>query len=412
MHTRLLPLLLVPLLAPPPSAASAPHVSARAWQGFEPTGALSFPELALPEVHEKANAGIAFSGGGVRAYSVTLGYLRGLLDIGVLQRVRYVSAVSGGAWASSVFSYHNPSAGEHVAQNDSALLGDSAGPIALSWAELDRMPAQSALHAATVGVGMTPLTGAQWVDKIQKVFLGPVGVPSPGNSSFTWDADSAAAIVARNPAMGLSREKLSVVRKREWGAPYLVMGVTLMGPLDSAPLSLDNRSYTVIDATPLYIGQGRRQPVTFNGRAGDKIPPVTLPVGGLLEPIALGRYVLAGHHGPAALSYSWHPRTAVLSALCPHRVSSHVRDAAVLRPQGCSRGSPQGCFRCRHRHQCRRQGTISFLSGYFHWHLRSPPRPSSRGMSRVGSAGTPRVGWASRFPSGRRRSPHPARPPC
>ena len=40
-----------------------------------------------------------------------------------------------------------------------------------------------------------------------------------------------------------------------------------MGPLSSAPLAPGRRAYTVFDATPLYVGQGRRAPVTFASRA-------------------------------------------------------------------------------------------------------------------------------------------------
>jgi hypothetical protein len=40
-----------------------------------------------------------------------------------------------------------------------------------------------------------------------------------------------------------------------------VLAYTLLGPLGSAPIALDNRSYTTLDATPLYAGQARADPV-------------------------------------------------------------------------------------------------------------------------------------------------------
>ena len=309
----LLPLLLVPLQL----AAAADLLSARAWTGFSKLdGSLEFPELALPELRDKKNLGLAFSGGGVRAYTATLGYLRGLLDIGLLQQARYVSGVSGGSWAAAAYTFHDPSAehtvsGAPVARNDSELLGVYVPPAALGFSELDEMPVRSAFHAATIGVGMTPLTGPEWVNKVQDVFLEPVGVPAIGNSSFTWNANTSAEICLRNPAEPLS---LAVAGQREYGAPpYVIFGVTLMGPLDSTPLALDNRSYTVFDATPLYIGQARKEPVTFHGRKGEHPPikDITLPVGGLLEPFAVGGKPPARALGPSS------PASALLQVPAP-----------------------------------------------------------------------------------------------
>jgi hypothetical protein len=62
-----------------------------------------FPETDL--LPEGPSLGVAFSGGGTRSATMTLGELRGLRKIGVLDRVRYVSAVSGGAWAAVPFVY-------------------------------------------------------------------------------------------------------------------------------------------------------------------------------------------------------------------------------------------------------------------------------------------------------------------
>jgi predicted acylesterase/phospholipase RssA len=51
----------------------------------------------------RSDSGIVFSGGGVRAYSCTLGQLRALHDLGVLDKTRHVTGISGGSWATSVF---------------------------------------------------------------------------------------------------------------------------------------------------------------------------------------------------------------------------------------------------------------------------------------------------------------------
>ncbi|MCR9173776.1 MAG: hypothetical protein NXI10_14835 [bacterium] len=49
--------------------------------------------------------GVAFSGGGSRSLSCTLGQLRGLKHLGKLEEVAAISAVSGGSWASSLYTY-------------------------------------------------------------------------------------------------------------------------------------------------------------------------------------------------------------------------------------------------------------------------------------------------------------------
>ena len=43
--------------------------------------------------------GVCFSGGGSRALSATMGQLRGLRALGVLDDVLFISSVSGGTWA-------------------------------------------------------------------------------------------------------------------------------------------------------------------------------------------------------------------------------------------------------------------------------------------------------------------------
>ena len=90
-------------------------LTTRAWQrgalpgqaagGSNGGGAASPPlwpeqELLPDFIKQRANAGAAFSGGGTRSYLATLGYLRALLDLGVLQDLRYVSSVSGGSISS------------------------------------------------------------------------------------------------------------------------------------------------------------------------------------------------------------------------------------------------------------------------------------------------------------------------
>ena len=64
-----------------------------------------FPEKECLDKLGKGSIGIAFSGGGSRSASCTLGQLRGLHALGLIKRTRYFSSVSGSSWALTPFLY-------------------------------------------------------------------------------------------------------------------------------------------------------------------------------------------------------------------------------------------------------------------------------------------------------------------
>ena len=83
----------------------------------------------FPETHllpSDRDIGVAFAGGGVRSASATIGELRGLVTSKLLPRVRYVSAVSGGAWAIIPWTFSG-------AQD---LLGSYDEPGSLTFADV------------------------------------------------------------------------------------------------------------------------------------------------------------------------------------------------------------------------------------------------------------------------------------
>lgn len=66
----------------------------------------TYPELEeCSELKNKPNFGIALSGGGCRALSMSIGTLRELHKIGVLKKSRYISTNSGSSWLNGPFSY-------------------------------------------------------------------------------------------------------------------------------------------------------------------------------------------------------------------------------------------------------------------------------------------------------------------
>ena len=92
------------------SAQTCPScVQARFWEitptFWNTTTPEETPERAALVKLREADLGIAFSGGGTRSASATVGQLRGLEQNGWLSRVRYMTAVSGGSWAAVPYTY-------------------------------------------------------------------------------------------------------------------------------------------------------------------------------------------------------------------------------------------------------------------------------------------------------------------
>jgi predicted acylesterase/phospholipase RssA len=87
-------------------------VEARYWQvdpGYWSSAAPNldaFPERQLDPPLPGADLAVAFSGGGTRSASASIGQLRGLLQNGWIDRVKYVTGVSGGSWAAVPFTYY------------------------------------------------------------------------------------------------------------------------------------------------------------------------------------------------------------------------------------------------------------------------------------------------------------------
>ncbi len=69
---------------------------------FVPLRLKKWKELKKDEL----TVGVAFSGGGTRSATLTLGQLRSLNALGFLDKINYISAVSGGSWATVPFIYY------------------------------------------------------------------------------------------------------------------------------------------------------------------------------------------------------------------------------------------------------------------------------------------------------------------
>ena len=148
----------------------------------------TIPERARLEAQDKRDLGVAFSGGGTRSASATIGQLRALDRNGWLARVRYVTAVSGGSWAAVPFTYYPGGLTE--------LLG-ADGP--LDPATIEKVPA-GLLAERVVNSG-----------------LGHVGLQEV--PSFLPDSIAGIDIVQARSILIKARSAIRKIRKREVPEP-------------------------------------------------------------------------------------------------------------------------------------------------------------------------------------------------
>ena len=85
-----------------------------------------FPETGSVSLEGRADLGIAFSGGGTRSATATMGELRGLKQLGWLDQVKYIASVSGGTWAAGAYVY------SRMPTDDLLGLFETPGQLALN----------------------------------------------------------------------------------------------------------------------------------------------------------------------------------------------------------------------------------------------------------------------------------------
>ena len=85
------------------------------------------------------------SGGAYRAMIMLAGTLQQLHEKNVLGKIDYLSAVSGGTYAASIFTYY-----QQQAKNDSELLGPFVPPYMLTAEFLSSVPMERLIYPATL----------------------------------------------------------------------------------------------------------------------------------------------------------------------------------------------------------------------------------------------------------------------
>jgi hypothetical protein len=188
--------------------------------------------------------GVAFSGGGTRSASATLGQLRALHALGLDRRLQYISAVSGGSWAAVPYTFLP----EDI--DDSTFLGPYIPPQAIDDATLESIDERTlggAITHADLAQGFLEAarhlrSDESYAGALEQVFLTPfrLGGDDPPRF-FTLDEGSLARILARNHT--LSPQDFHLARP---GRPFLIVGGAVVGD--------DPRDRYPFDMTPLYVG--------------------------------------------------------------------------------------------------------------------------------------------------------------
>ena len=254
-------------------------IDRRAWRA---STAPVFPESPMLEQERPTSLGVAFSGGGTRSATASVGQLRGLAHNGWLDKVRYVTGVSGGSWAAVPFTFSRLPLDE--------LVGPMEEPRTMTLEAIKRAPAgslprsivASRLDAAGLAEGLELVARQKaggrgalgidadtvldhvfgirgsadqtYADMLGRFFVAP-HVPDGTTKPYAWNDASVAELITANPTYAAS-DFITATPNR----PFLIVGGSMiyMHPAYDYPRLIP------VEYTPLYSGV-RQQ---FGGRLG------------------------------------------------------------------------------------------------------------------------------------------------
>ncbi|MGF1681587.1 hypothetical protein [Photobacterium minamisatsumaniensis] len=206
-----------------------------------------FPEQTIDAFIESSSGkdiGVAFSGGGTRSACCTVGQLKALHDTGLINRVKYISAVSGGAWASIPYTYVSTQKLEHY-------FGDIEEPQSLCWDSVTKITpnsmqdciVNSGILGKLISSGLKGKGDESFANVLGDIFLKPLGLHSP-NMSFTYNDQTRGEACEVNSALTAH----SFIMARQ-DAPYLIVNATL---LNQDGIEFKKKYH--VEYTPYYSG--------------------------------------------------------------------------------------------------------------------------------------------------------------
>ncbi|WIA35178.1 hypothetical protein OEZ86_003644 [Tetradesmus obliquus] len=156
----------------------------------------------MPLLQRKPNLGICVSGGGMRATTLALGWVRALWQMGVLQQARYIASNSGGSWFNGAMSYTQVGTGPGCAAAAAAVAAAAvaAPAVALTCA------------AGIMHCGDSCFSGAMSYTQVPlKQFFGPYIPPQQLDTSAAQTLSPGSygeAVDKAAPVMEILRETL------------------------------------------------------------------------------------------------------------------------------------------------------------------------------------------------------------
>ncbi len=235
---------------------------------------------------ENPNTGVCFSGGGTRSLSATMGQLRGLNKLGLIDRIRYISCVSGGSWASTAFTYYNTGSAD-----DDEFLGPVTEPNDITMKGLGELKEGCLGYTATKSLRHVLFEDLEnraredraWIDAVGEIFFRQFGLYDRDNPGyFSFNDETVTEIKSRNPS--LRNATFHTVRTAA-PRPFLVINASLIGPVALSPFKKE--SVVIFEYTPLYVGNPFALNVTYTPEDGRKAE-TCLTGGGFVEPFAFG----------------------------------------------------------------------------------------------------------------------------
>ena len=270
-----------------------------------PTPATSeeFPEVRTePEGFGPPWAGLCISGGGSRSLSAAMGQLRGLASLGLLEKFGWMSTVSGGTWASSLFNWAPESISDEMLlgplELDPSKLEWDSGSAARNLSILDGHAIGSA--ATRVGIAEmlaeaialyhsgTPV-GELWSRAIGKLVLEPFGLGDSPSRYFTWTPWWLKNTIL-NHNRGLEAADFVTTRPNR---PYMITNSTLFYPPDPPARAVRPGAIATawevgheVESTPIGVGIPPGFPLAGPPKPGE--PGSSDLGGGWIDAFAMG----------------------------------------------------------------------------------------------------------------------------
>ncbi|MGD9164329.1 MAG: hypothetical protein PVF13_06170, partial [Chromatiales bacterium] len=222
----------------------------------------------------RPNIAVCFSGGGSRALTCAWGQMIGLINTQVMDSVRYISSVSGGTWASSIYIFLPDSIadtdllGSYIAPQNLSL-SDGSGKLNvnnLSEHSLGQAPAGMSLTnpAATTYLFLSMEDKCDhkwlWAYIVANYILDPFGLRDEGEHA--WSSSKQYTLSADYADTNFPTEAPSIDNffMAHQNRPFLIMNDNIMIKVPQ----MNSTSFNIVQlpnqATPVSVGSKGQTP--------------------------------------------------------------------------------------------------------------------------------------------------------